>query len=202
MLARMFGVPLAFIVFFVVVFATGNSFGSGLPLIIGAAAGGIVWLCFKCLDKRRLEMLLRPPATIWQVPLPVAWGVLKDVFDGSIIRTKDGVIAAWTLKRDDKSRGLMSAMLNFLEHGGCGPQGPSEPRTIAANAELTAQGASTGVKLTFDVFSPGCSELVEDIVRKCRQKLASEVREYAISGSRGESPVAGRDLAGRENRYD
>lgn len=202
MLARIFGVPLGFVTFFIVAYASGNFVGSWIPLVIGGVSAAGVWFFFRSMDKERLGKLLHPEAKVWAVPLPVAWGIIKDEFDGSIIRTKHGVIAAWSLKREDKSRGQLAAMLNFFEHGGCGPQGPSEARTVAATAELKPAGSTTFVSLNFEVFSPGCSELVEDIIRKCQRKLAREVKEYAGVGATinsGEEIDAGFNI--QENRY-
>ena len=181
MLARTVGMPLAFIVF-VAVTSTCSSFaGAGIPLAIGLCIGVGIWYGFRCVDKQRLDALLRPKPAIWQVPMPVAWGLLKDVFDGSIVRSKEGVIAAWAVKREDKSRGMLSAVLNLLEHGGCGPNGAMEPRTIAATAELTPHGSTTGVTLKFEIFAPTGTDLVEDIIRKCQNRLRSEVTEYGIT---------------------
>lgn len=179
MLVKIVGLPLAIIVFVGIASFGSYLVGHAIALGLGLAAGSGIWYFFHQIDIKRLYAMLRPTPAIWQVPMPVAWGILRDVFDGSIVRTKDGAIAAWALKREDKSRGLLSAMLNILEHAGCGPNTSVEPRTIAVNAELTPHGSTTGVTLNFEIFSPTGTDLVEDIIRKCMKRLEAEVSEYA-----------------------
>lgn len=181
MLVKIVGLPLGIIVFVSIASFGSYLVGHAVALVLGLAAGGGICFFFHQTDQKRLVSLLRPAPAIWQVPMPVAWGILRDVFDGSIVRTKDGAIGAWALKRDDKSRGLLSAMLNILEHAGCGPNTSIEPRTIAVNAELTAHGSTTGVTLNFEIFSPTGTDLVEDIIRKCMKRLENEVSEYGAT---------------------
>ncbi|MBX9772598.1 MAG: hypothetical protein K2X29_14570 [Candidatus Obscuribacterales bacterium] len=182
MLVKIIGLPLAIFAFVAIASFGSYLVGHGAALFVGLAVGIGIWYFFHQIDAKRLWALLRPTPAIWQVPMPVAWGILRDVFDGSIVRTKDGAIAAWALKREDKSRGLLCAMLNILEHGGCGPNTSIEPRTIAVNAELKPHGSTTGVSLNFEIFSPTGTDLVEDIIRKCMKRLESEVKEYGEFG--------------------
>lgn len=191
MLAKIVGIPLSFIVFVSVSWICSYFFDSGIPTIAGGVCGAGVWYCFHCIDHRRMDALLRPQPAIWQVPMPVAWGILKDVFDGSIVRTKEGVIAAWAMKREDKARGQLAAVLNLLEHGGCGPNGAIVPQTIAATAQLTPHGSTTGVTLTFEIFAPTGTDLVEDIIRKCQRRLQSEVSEYGAVRNGSETSLTG-----------
>ena len=204
MLAKIVGIPLSFIVFVSVTWYASYFVDTGIPAIIGCTCGAGVWYFFRCIDDRRLDALLRPKPAIWHVPMPVAWGILKDVFDGSIVRTKEGVIAAWSMKREDKSRGQLAAVLNLLEHGGCGPNGAIVPQTIAANAQLTPHGSTTGVTLTFEIFAPSGTDLVEDIIRKCQRRLQSEVTEYGLVRTTHEAQlpdVTLTDESARGNRY-
>ncbi len=204
MLAKIVGIPLAFIVFVSVTWIASYFMDTGIPAIIGFISGGGVWYYFRCIDHRRLDALLRPNPAIWQVPMPVAWGILKDVFDGSIVRTKEGVIAAWSMKREDKARGQLAAVLNLMEHGGCGPNGATVPQTIAATAQLTPHGATTGVTLTFEIFAPTGTDLVEDIIRKCQRRLQSEVTEYGLVRTTQEAQlpdVTITDETARGSRY-
>lgn len=130
--------------------------------IPGAIAAGLTYSYFAKKDAEELAKVLNPPADIWPVPFPVAWGCIRDVLDTATISTGVGGSSTWRIQREDDSRGLITAQINFNENLG----GQVYPRSIGANATLTAEGSSTKVAIQYQVFSPMGETTVKKIVEE------------------------------------
>lgn len=182
MLARLLGVPAAFMMFFFVAGLASNVVSSGTPLLAGLTVGAVVWYCFTRLDRRRFERALNPKPQLWPVPMPVAWGVVKDIFDGSTVSTNAGLVP-WVLLKHDQSRGIITAMLNTRELSGTGQGMATEPRTITVAAVSVPEGRETLLKLRFDVFSPADTKLVQDIITTTQSRIRAEISKYGLCPS-------------------
>lgn len=131
----------------------------------GAIAAYFTYNYFAKKDAEELMKILNPPVEVWPVPFPVAWGCIKDVLDTATIATGVGGASTWRIQREDDSRGLITAQLNFSEHVGGPTTGQVHPRTVGANATLTAEGGSTRVLIQYQVFSPMGEGTVKKIVQ-------------------------------------
>ncbi len=135
----------------------------------GVIAGYLVWKHFaKKADAQLLE-LLNPPAEVWPVPLPIAWGCIRDVLDSASIATGTGGSSNWRVQKEDDSRGLIIAQLNFSELLGGATNATVHPRTVKVEATLTPEGSSTKVLLQYQVFSPMGEGTVSKIVAETHQ---------------------------------
>ena len=171
MLARWLGIPIGFLAFLFVAYLFSRSFGPGLPFLAGAVAAWRIWWHCHQLDQERFEKILNPPAEIWAVSLPAAWGILKDVFDSSTVNLGRSGLTPWRLEKDDPTRGIMTARLNFDEV--IGQERSVYKRTIVANATLVAAGVKTCVQLKYEVFSPMGTRLIENVIATTNQEFAS-----------------------------
>jgi hypothetical protein len=178
MLARWAGLPAASVAFLGVAHVVGNFADSGVPLLAGGTAAFAVWSYFHRLDCRRLDALLNPPPALWPVPLPVAWGILRDAFDSAFITTIDGALVPWILQRQDQSRGLLTASLNCDELLGSGTDAHRQPRTIVATAILSPADKQTQVEMHYRLFSPVDTHLAEQVIGRTIQQLASNLDAY------------------------
>ena len=132
--------------------------------LVGAVAAWFAWQHFSKKEQADLTKILNPPPETWAVPLPVAWGTIKDVLDGSKISTGVSGTNSWRIDKEDDSRGIISAQLNFSEHVGGPTTGQVMPRTVSVLAQLTPEGSNTKVQFTYNVFSPMNANAVKQIV--------------------------------------
>lgn len=177
MLAVLAGLPLGFLSFLVTANLVSNFLGAGIPLMIGLAAGWLTWRYFKALDERRLADLLNPPAQLWPLTMPSAWGVIKDAFDGPIIMCGPGGLVPWRILKEDRSRGLIIACLNFREL--VQPtEGQSDPSgIISVTAQLTPQADGTLVALTYN--ATGEQAPTEQLVRLTQRWLQEDLERLS-----------------------
>jgi hypothetical protein len=172
MLAKSIGLPLSFVAFLLATNLASNVIGSGIPLLAGASAGWAVWSFFRHLDEQRLYELLNPAPVMWQIPLPIVWGIFKDVFDSSfVVIGNSGGLVAWKLHQEDPSRGLMTSMLDFEEILGGPAVSAAYQRTITVEIQLTPQSGGTLIKARYQAFSPACTQLIEQIIISTNKRL-------------------------------
>lgn len=153
------GIAAAFVAFFAVAFFVNAFIARGFleTCIPGGIAAYFTWKYFDKKDTAELQKLMNPPEEIWPVPLPVAWGSVKDVLATSGVDTRESGRQNWQLQREDQSRGIIQAQLNFSE-GLAGPHGQKQmaPRSIGLTVVLApdpAGSSGTRVKFTYQVFS-------------------------------------------------
>ncbi len=138
-------------------------------VVPGGIVGYLVWSHFAKKADAQLQELLHPPDEVWPVPLPIAWGCIKDVLDNASIATGTGGTSNWRIKKEDDSRGIIRSQLNFSEMLGGPTTGQVHPRTVEVEAILTPEGSSTKVHLQYDVFSPMGEGTVSKIVAQTHQ---------------------------------
>ncbi|HIN67468.1 MAG TPA: hypothetical protein EYM95_22735 [Candidatus Obscuribacterales bacterium] len=139
----------------------------------GAIAAWFTWKW--CTDKEKAELmkLLNPPEETWQVPLPVAWGTIRDVLDTSKVHTGTGGTSGWRVQKEDDSRGIIQAQLSFSEQVGGITNAQVLPRTVEIQAFLKADGGTTKVETHYQVFSPMNFEKVRMIVTETQKELSA-----------------------------
>jgi len=179
-LAKSIGLPLSFVAFLLATNLVGGFMGAGIPLVAGGLAGWAVWSFFRHLDELRLNELLNPAPVLWQLPLPIVWGIMKDVFDASfVVAGSSGGLVAWKLHQEDPSRGLMSSMLDFQEMLGDISSQTSYPRTITVEIQLIPQGQGTLIKLRYQAFSPACTQVIEQIIISTNKRLNEDWKRHS-----------------------
>ncbi len=181
MLAKWIGLPLAIIAFFLVTNAVSLLVGWVIPLIFGALAAIIVWLFFDRLDQRRVSSILNPPVVLWSLPLPLAWGIVRETFDGALEFTGSRGITSWRIEYADHTRGLLRAVLHFEEILGLPTQEQICPRGIAVEATIEPAESFSKIKLRFHLFSPGMDqETAIRIVQKTLSTLDEQAHQAKL----------------------
>lgn len=162
---RLAGIGAAIGAFFVAgIFTDQLIFHGPGTALVGGVAAWFTWKYFIKKEQEDLTKLLNPPAETWAMPLPVAWGTIRDVLDGAKVSTGVSGTSGWRIDKEDDSRGIISAQLNFSEHVGGPTTGQVLPRTVSVSAQLTPEGSSTKIQFTYNVFSPMNYETVKKIV--------------------------------------
>lgn len=179
MFARWIGIPCGFIVFILFAYLFSCSFGPGLPFIAGALGAWRIWWHCHQLDKQQFEKMLNPPAEIWEITLPLAWGVIKDVFDCSTVNLDRSGLVSWRLEKEDQARGFMVGNLSFDEV--IGHERNVYRRTIIATATLAPDGENTCVQLKYEVFSPMGTRMVEGVIASAFVEFASKRKSLQVS---------------------
>lgn len=181
MLAVWAGLPLGFLTFLVSANLTSRVIGSGIPLLIGFCCGWLTWRVFKTLDDRRLSELLNPPAQLWPLTMPQAWGIVRDAFDGPIIMCGPGGLIPWRVLKEDRSRGLIVASLNFRELVPGSEVPESDVGVISVTAQLTPEPEGTMVAFTY--HAAGSEQApTEQLVRLTQRWLQEDLER--ILGSK------------------
>ena len=131
------------------------------------------WIWKKCTDKEKQELdtIMNPPEETWPVPLPVAWGTIKDVLDSAKVHTRHAGTSGWRVQKEDDSRGLITAQLNFTEQVGGLTNAQMLPRTVEISAILKPDGSNTKVETHYQVFSPMNFNRVREIVSYTQKNL-------------------------------
>lgn len=178
MLAVWAGLPLGFLTFLLAASLFSRLIGSGIPLLIGLCCGWLTWRLFKYLDERRLSEVLNPPAQLWPLTMPHAWGVVREAFDGPIIMCGPGGLIPWRVLKEDRSRGLIVASLNFRElvPGSDVPQ--SDAGIISVTVQLTPQAEGTLVALTYN-SAGGEQAPTEQLVRLTQRWLQEDLERLS-----------------------
>jgi len=147
-------------------------------IVPGLFAGYFAFQYFKKKDDEELLQLLNPPAETWAVSLPVAWGCIKDVLDTASIATGVGGATSWRIQKEDDSRGLIQAQLNFQEQVGGPATGVVHPRSITLTAQVTPDTAGTRVEIHYQVFSPMGAGTVKQIIHSTQESIRRSLQAY------------------------
>ena len=163
---RALGLLAAIAAFFVALGLIGNFITSGFfPCMIGASAAAWgTWKWFLKKEQEQLNNLLNPPAQVWNMPLPIAWGTIHDVLNAAKMQTGMGGVSSWRIEQADDSRGLIAAVLNYSEHVGGPTSGQVMPRTVHVSLALVPEGANTKVQANYQVFSAMNYDSVRKVV--------------------------------------
>jgi hypothetical protein len=148
---------------------------SGTSFVAGAIAAYFAYQYFKKKDDQELEKLLHPPAEVWPVPLPIAWGSIRDVLDSAMVVTGSGGSSKWRVQKEDDSRGIMSAQLNFNQMLGGATSAQVVPRTIVCDVQFTAQGSATKVDITYQAVSPMGAGVVKQIIDETQKAFTASM---------------------------
>lgn len=174
MLAMIAGLPLGIISFLVAANLSGGFVSNGLPVIVGALAGWLVWSHFRSLDRRAFQSLLNPQPDFWPVSLPIAWGLVKTNFNGGIILASPSGLATWHCIHADQNGGVLTARLDFSEPGRT--DGSLEQHTLSASVQLTAFNEETRVAICF--VSTTESRSVESLIRATESRLQEHLGQF------------------------
>lgn len=178
MLSVWAGLPLGFLTFLLAASLFSRFIGSGIPLLIGLCCGWLTWRLFKSLDERRLAELLNPPAQLWQLPMTLAWGAVREAFDGPIIMCGPGGLIPWRVLKEDRSRGLIVACLNFRELVPGTESNLPDSGLISVTAQLTPQAEGTLVALTYNTAG-GEQAPTEQLVRLTQRWLQEDLERLS-----------------------
>jgi hypothetical protein len=148
---------------------------SPMSFVAGAVAAFFAYQHFKKKDDQELEKLQQPPAEVWPVPLPIAWGSIRDVLDSAMVVTGAGGSAKWRVQKEDDSRGIISAQLNFNQTLGSGTSSQVVPRTIVCDVQFTPQGSSTKVDITYKAVSPSGAGVVKSIMDQTQKAFTESM---------------------------
>ena len=166
--------------FFVVAIFISQLIASGFleTVVPGVIAGYFVFQY--CIDRemKELKETLNPPEETWPVPLPIAWGTIKDVLDTAKVTTGTSGTCGWKVQKEDDSRGLIIALLQWNEQVG-GMSGQILVRTVELTANLTPEGSSTKVKTEYKVFSPMNFNAVRQVVMQTQSQLTADAARNA-----------------------
>lgn len=177
---RLVGIGGGFLAFCVVNIFVSAFIGPGflLTFVPGLVAAWWVWKVCTDKEKAELDTLMNPPEETWPVPLPVAWGTVKDVLDSAKVHTRHAGTSGWHVQKEDDSRGLIKAQLNFTEQVGGLTNAQMLPRTVEISVILKPDGSSTKVETHYQVFSPMNFNRVREIVSDTQKDL----RQAASAG--------------------
>jgi hypothetical protein len=153
---------------FLVVGGVTSLFLPGLSFIMAGAAGFFTWKHFNDKDKTELATLLDPPEETWPVSLPIAWGCICDVLNGTGVETGVSGRAKWRIEKEDEARGFIQAKLTFNQSLGAGVNTKIVSREIHLTAQLTPVGDQTKVKCNYEIFSPMGTGIVRELVKKAQ----------------------------------
>jgi hypothetical protein len=148
---------------------------SPMSFVAGAVAAFFAYQHFKKKDDQELEKILHPPAEVWPVPLPIAWGAIKDVLDSSMVVTGQGSPSKWHVTKEDDSRGIITAQLNFNQQLGTATNPKLEPRTIVCDVQFTPEGSTTKVNITYQTVSPSGAGMVKSIIDQTQKGFTASM---------------------------
>lgn len=172
---RLIGLVGGFIAFVAVNVFFGAFVGSSflISFVPGCIAAWFIWK--KCTEKEVTEInqSLNPPTETWPVPIPVAWGTVKDVLESSKIHTRHAGTSIWKVLKEDDSRGIIQAQMSFTEQVGGMTNAQTLPRTVEVSIFLKPDGANTIVETHYQIFSPMNSQRVKEIVDDLQKDLLS-----------------------------
>lgn len=150
-------------------------FAPGLSFILACAAGFFTWKHFNDKDKAELAALLNPPEEVWPVSVPIAWGCISDVLNGTGVETGVSGRAYWKIVREDEVRRFIQAKLTFTQSLGAGANTKIVSREIDLIAQLEPEGDNTRVKCTYEIFSPMGTGIVRELIKKAQFEFRNYV---------------------------
>lgn len=163
---RLMGMGLAVVAFLATAIFVDQLIARGFleTCIPGGIAAYFTYKYFAKKDDEELQKVMHPPAEVWPMSLPVAWGTIRDVLDSCKVQTGTSGQSGWRVTKEDDSRGIISAEINFSQMLGAGANSQVVPRTIGVTAILTPEGSSTKVELTYNCFSPMGAGTVKQMI--------------------------------------
>ena len=178
---RLIGIGAAIVAFLATAILVDQLIARGFleTCVPGGIAAYFTYQYFAKKDNEELQKLLNPPAEVWAMSLPVAWGTIRDVLDSCKVQTGVSGQSGWRVTKEDDSRGIIGAEINFSQYLG-GAQGQVVPRNVGVTAILTPEGSSTKVHLTYSCFSPMGAGTVKEIVAQTH--AAFQTAKNANSG--------------------
>ncbi len=171
MLSVLLGLPIGFLGFVLATNFSNRFIGSGLPLLIGMLVGWLIWRYFKMLDDNRLSDLLVSGEQVWTVPLPLAWGVIKEVLNGSLLVSGSGSITRWMIDKEDQGQGLLVSILSLREASGSG----IADNTIRVTVAMKHHHLGTQASFRYEVLTGEHNTTVERIIQSTNAEIANEL---------------------------
>jgi len=180
---RLIGIVGGLLAFVVVNVFVSAFVGQGflLTFVPGCVAAWFIWK--KCTEKEKTEInqSLNPPPETWPVPIPVAWGTVKDVLESSKVHTRHAGTSIWKVLKEDDSRGIIQAQMSFTEQVGGLTNAQTLPRTVEVSIFLKPDGSKTIVETHYQIFSPMNSLRVKEIVDDLQKDLLSAANKSGES---------------------
>lgn len=165
------GIVGGFFAFFIaaIIFNQLISSDTFMSLAIGAGAAFATWKFCDKKDSSELKALVNPEPEVWPVSLPVAWASVRDVLYTTGVETKESGKQLWKIQREDQSRGIIQAQLDFAE-GLAGRMGQKEmvPRSIGLTVTLSPanEDAGTTVRFSYNVYSRVSIHTVKNVIKQ------------------------------------
>ena len=145
-----------------------------MSLAVGAVAAFATYKFCDKKDRDERKALMNPDPQTWPVPLPVAWASVKDVLYTTGVETRESGKQLWKIQREDQSRGIIQAQLDFAE-GLAGSMGQKEmvPRSIGLTVVLAPANEEAGTKVTFsyNVYSKVSIHTVKNVIRQTNSEF-------------------------------
>ncbi len=180
---RLIGIGGGFLAFCVVNILFSAFVGPGFLITFVPCCVAAWWIWKKCTDKEKTEInqSMNPPAETWPVPLPVAWGTVKDVLESSKVHTRHAGTSIWKVLKEDDSRGIIQAQMSFTEQVGGLTNAQVLPRTVEVSIFLKPDGSKTIVETHYQIFSPMNSQRVKEIVDDIQADLRNAANKSGES---------------------
>ncbi len=159
------------------------------PQISAPLAGLATWFAVyvQCLrmGNKSLQVLCNPPEELWPMPLPYAWGTVKEVLNREGYESKEIGRRTWENIKEDESRAIITADLRFTEKILNARPATSMEDALADRSEMASRGitlivrfvpdkATRGTRVSF-AYEPhmqkGSDYTVREIIHKMRQKF-------------------------------
>ncbi|MBX9693195.1 MAG: hypothetical protein K2Z81_12475 [Cyanobacteria bacterium] len=174
MLSVALGLPIGFLGFVLATSFSNRFIGSGLPLLIGISAGWLIWRYFKMLDDNRLNELLISGEQVFTVPLPLAWGVVKEVLNGSLLVSGAGRITRWMIDKEDQGQGVLVSVLAFRETKEDSSNVTAD-NTIRVTASLKHHHLGTQAAFRYEILTGSHNAAIERIIQSTNAEIANEL---------------------------
>lgn len=100
-----------------------------------------------------------------------------------MVVTGAGGSSKWHVQKEDDSRGIIAAQLNFNQMLGSATNPQIVPRTIICNAQFTPEGSSTKVDITYQAVSPMGPGQVKHIIDETQKAFTASMN--ANKGGQG-----------------
>lgn len=173
-----------FLVGFLVVLVVNYYISPQLAFPAGLIAGFVVYYQCTVREKNAMKTLCNPPEEIWPIPLPYAWGTVKEVLNREGYESADIGRRTWENIKEDDSRAILTADLRFTEkhtefklvpiHELANDRSEMASRGITITVKFVPDKATKGTRVTF-VYEPhmqkGDDRAVREIIAKMRKKF-------------------------------
>lgn len=126
------------------------------------------------LDDNRLNEMLITGERVFTVPLPLAWGVVKEVLNGSLLVSGAGRIARWMIDKEDLGQGMLVSILTFRESNGEGSSATAD-NTIRVTVTMKHHHLGTQAGLRYEILTGSHNAAIERIIHSTNAEIVNEL---------------------------